>query len=49
MAESGHMQMLREMLTLCCPNPSGKIDITRDDVLKRLMTNMGFEFLVNTD
>ena len=49
MAESEHMTMLREMLILACPNPNGTVDITRDAVLKQLMTNMGFEFLVRTD
>ena len=33
------------MLTIVCPDPTGNISITNDN-LKRIMTSMGFEFMV---
>ena len=48
MVESANIARLKEMLTLLCPNPAGTIDIAGDK-LKKIMINMGFEYLVITD
>ena len=48
MVESANQKRLKEMLTLLCPNPNGSINIAGDQ-LKRLMVDMGFEFMVMND
>ena len=48
MVESQNIIRLKEMLTLVCPNPDGTIGIAGDK-LKRVMIDMGFEFMVMND
>ena len=48
MAEGPNFIQLKEMLTIVYPEPSGNINISGDN-LKRIMTLMGFEFMIQGD
>ena len=48
MVQSANIQQIRDMLTICCPDPHGNINIQGEN-LKRIMTMMGFEFLIMMD
>ena len=48
MVEGANFQQLKEMLTIVYPDPNGNINIQGDN-LKKLMTQMGFEFVVSEE
>ena len=48
MVQSANIQQIKDMLTICCPDPNGNINIQGEN-LKRIMTMMGFEFLIMMD
>ena len=52
MVDGPNVQQIKDMLTICHPDPSGNINIAaqgQNDNLVRIMTLMGFEFLVFMD
>ena len=48
MVDGAYFAQLKDMLTMTCPNPSGQINIAGEN-LKKIMTNLGFEFLVMSE
>ena len=52
MVDGANVAQIRDMLTIVSPDPNGNIDISvkgTTDNLKRIMTQMGFEFLVTNE